>query len=118
MSQQAGTRTAPNGSTVTNETLGPQTVFGVTATGQRTTNIYPPGTYSQNDKEIVTVNERWIDPKTGVVILTKNSGLMVNSTISIPDYQEGDPDASLFQVPSGYTIIEETGPFTFTSPAH
>jgi hypothetical protein len=118
MAQQAGTRTGPNGSTVTIENLGQQIISGVTATGQRTTNIYPPGTYSQNDKEIVTVNERWIDPKTGVVILMKNAGLRVNTTDSIPDYQEGDPEASLFQIPSGYTIVDETGPFTFTAPVH
>jgi hypothetical protein len=118
MAQQAGTRTTPNGSTVTNENLGPETVSGVTATGQRTTTIYPPGTYNQNDKEIVTVNERWIDPKTGVVILTKNTGLTGNiATNSIPDYQEGDPDPSLFQIPAGYKIVDETGTFTFTAPA-
>jgi len=62
------------------------------------------------------VNERWIDPKTGVVILTKNTGLMINTTNSIPDYKEGDPDASLFQIPAGYKIVDETGPFTFAVP--
>jgi hypothetical protein len=48
----------------------------------------------------------------------KNAGLRVNTTDSIPDYQEGDPEASLFQIPSGYTIVDETGPFTFTASAH
>lgn len=116
IAQQAGTHTAPNGRTDTTENLGPQTVCGVTAIGQRQTTTYPPGTYNQNDKEIVTVNERWLDPKTGVIILTKNTGLMANiSTNTIPDYKEGDPDASLFQIPAGYKIVDETGPFTIAA---
>ena len=116
MVQQVSTRTAPNGSIITIESLGPETISGVTAIGQRTTNTNPPGTFNNNDKEIVQVNERWIDPKTGVVILTKNTGLM-NTTISMPDYKEGDPDPSLFQIPAGYKIVDETGPFTFPVPA-
>ena len=118
MTQQAGTRTTPRGATVTIENLSPQTISGVTATGQRTTTTYPPDTFNENDKEIVTVNEFWIDPKTGIAILIKNSGQPgANSVISIPDYQEGDPEASLFQIPSGYKIVDETGPFTFAVPA-
>ncbi|HVW07390.1 MAG TPA: hypothetical protein VHC90_02350 [Bryobacteraceae bacterium] len=114
--QPAGTRTAPNGSTTTVEDLGTQTISGVTATGQRETTTSPPGTLNQNDKPIVMVNERWIDPKTGVQILAKNTtfrGDMI--TISMPDYKEGDPDPALFQVPAGYKIVDETGPFTFTA---
>ncbi|HXE63597.1 MAG TPA: hypothetical protein VN519_08655 [Bryobacteraceae bacterium] len=115
MTQPAGKRTAPNGRTVTIEDLGTQVISGVTATGQRNTTTSPPGTYSQNDETIVTVNERWMDPKTGVVILTKNTGPRANTTISVPDYKEGDPDASLFQVPAGYKIVDEAGLFTFTA---
>jgi hypothetical protein len=113
--QPAGTRTGPNGRSVTIEDVGPQIIAGVTATGQRTTTTNPPGTFSQNVKTIVTVNERWMDPKTGVVILTKNIGLVANTTISMPDYKEGEPDASLFQAPAGYRIVDEAGLFTFTA---
>jgi hypothetical protein len=42
---------------------------------------------------------------------------MVNTMKSVADYKEGDPDASLFQIPPGYKIADETGPFTFTVPA-
>jgi len=117
--QPTGTRTAPNGRTDLIENIGPETISGVTATGQRTTTTYPPGSYNQNDKELVTVSERWIDPKTGITILTKNSGQLMRfaNTTSIADYKEGDPDASLFQVPAGYKTIEESGAFTFTTPA-
>jgi hypothetical protein len=54
---------------------------------------------------------------TGVVILRKNTGLRTSTTMSIPDYKEGDPDPSLFQIPAGYKIVDETGPFTFAVPA-
>ena len=118
IAQQAGKFAAPNGRTETVENLGPQTISGVTAIGQRQTATYPPGIYNQNDKEIVTVNERWFDPKTGVTILTKNTGLNANMvTNSMPDYEEGDPDASLFQIPAGYKIVDESGPFTIGTPA-
>lgn len=36
--------------------------------------------------------------------------------MSIPDYKPGDPDPSLFLIPSNYKIVDETGKFTFTIP--
>lgn len=108
------TRTAASGATFTIEDLGEKTISGVTVTGQRNTTTYPPGTFNDNDKTVVTANEQWIDPKTGIIVMTKNTGLMGESTLSMPDYKEGDPDPSLFQIPAGYKIVDETGPFTFT----
>ena len=91
MAQPACIRTAPDGRTAMIENLAPQIISGVIATGQRYTTKYPPGTFNNNDKEIVTVNERWMDPKTGVVILTKNTGLMANGTISFPIRKKAIP---------------------------
>jgi hypothetical protein len=117
MGQQPGTRTTPRGDTVSIENLGPETISGVSAVGQRTTDTYPPGAYNNNDKTIVIVNERWVDPKTGVMILTKNNGLMANITDSMPDYKEGDPDPTLFLIPASYKVVDETGKFSFSVPA-
>ncbi len=117
MAQQPGTRTTPRGNTETIENLGPETISGVSAVGQRTTDTYPPGTYNNNDKTIVMVNERWVDPKTGVMILTKNSGLRVDTTNSMSDYKEGDPDPTLFLIPASYKVVNETGKFSFSVPA-
>lgn len=116
MAQQAGTRTMPNGSTVAIENLPPQTISGIAAVGQRNTRTDPPGTYNGNDKTVVTVNERWIDPKTGIVIQTSNTGLRADTTTTMPDYKEGDPDPALFQIPAGYKVIDEPGKFSFDVP--
>jgi hypothetical protein len=116
--QPAGTHTMPGGVTHTIENLPSQNISGVTTNGQRDTTTYPPGTYNGNDKPVVIVNERWIDPKTGVTIQTTNTGLRANTTNSMPDYQEGDPDPALFQIPANYKAIEETAAFTFSASAN
>ena len=91
-------------------------MFGTTANGERTTQVFPPGTYMKNDKEVVQISEQWIDPGTGVVLMSNNIGPNGSNTLSIPDYKAGDPDPTLLQIPSDYKIVDETGKFTFTIP--
>lgn len=114
--QPVGTHPGPNGSTVADEDLGAQPMFGVSALGHKTTWTYPPGTYHANDKTVTNIDERWIDPNTGIVLLTKASGSNQNTTRSIPDYKAGDPDPALFQIPAEYKIVDETGKFSYTIP--
>jgi hypothetical protein len=114
--QPTGTRTLPNGIIVTDEDLGGQTISGVTAVGHRSTRTNPPGTYMGNDKPVVQVSEQWTDPKTGVVLISKNVGPNGATTRSIPDYQASDPDPTLFLIPSDYKIVDETGKFKFVIP--
>jgi hypothetical protein len=33
------------------------------------------------------------------------------------DFTAAEPDPTLFMIPAGYQIVDETGPFTITVPA-
>ena len=110
--QSIGTFTAPNGRVNLNEYLGRKLISGVTAVGHRSTQTSPPGTYMGNDKTVVQISETWVDPDTGVMLVSKNSGPNADTTMSIPDYKT-NPDPALFKIPEGYKIVDETGKFTF-----
>jgi hypothetical protein len=114
--QPAGTQTFPNGTVDVEEDLGEKTIYGVTAVGHRSTQTSPPGTRQGNDKAITSVVERWADPNTGITLLRKQSGSEGGSTSSIPDYKAGDPDPSVFQVPSDYKVVDEPSKFSFVIP--
>lgn len=108
------THTLPNGVTTTSEPLGTETMFGITVTGIRNTTTYPPGTYQNNDRQVTSVNEMWRSVQYQLVLLSKNSGVNGESTMSIQDFNPAPPDPALFQVPAGYQIVDEANEFTFT----
>ena len=112
--QPPGTHTFPDGTVDVEEDLPEKAIYGVTAAGHRSTQTNPPGTRQGNDKPIVSIVERWADPNTGVTLLQKQSGSEGGNTSTIPDYKAGDPDPTLFLIPSDYKVIDEAGKFTFT----
>ena len=109
-------RTMQNGTTMTNENLGTQTMFGINVTGQRNTMTYPVGTYQGNDAPVTTVTETWTATQWGLMIQSKNSGPESDSTTIMKDFTIDEPDPALFQVPAGYQIVDETGEFTISIP--
>ncbi len=86
------------------ESLGTQTIEGVQAEGTRSINTIPAGAIG-NDRPIEIIHERWYSPELQMVVL---SGLvdprMGETTLRLVNLSRGEPDASLFQVPSDYTI--------------
>jgi hypothetical protein len=60
------------------------------------------------------VSEVWIDPLTNVDVLRKSSNPSSDSTTTIQNYSNAEPDPALFQIPDGYQILDETGSFTIT----
>jgi len=115
MGWNAGTWTAANGRVIVDENLGSKLISSITAIGHRSTQTSPPGTYMGNDKAVVQITETWIDPQTGVQLVSKNSGPNGDTTRSIPDYNN-NPDPALFKIPGGYKIVDEAGTFTFAVP--
>jgi hypothetical protein len=90
-----------------NESLGTQTMEGITVVGRRTTMRFPPRT-AGSDREVVTTFEAWESPELGMMMLmTKNfdsrSGEL---TTRLANLSRAEPDPSLFVVPSDYTIEE------------
>jgi hypothetical protein len=89
---------------VTTSDLGNQTISGVTAQGKSVTHTIPAGAMG-NAQPIVSTSETWYSPDLQVIVLAKRSDpRMGQSTYSLTNVQRGEPAASLFQVPSDYTV--------------
>lgn len=98
---QATSDAAPNAKT---ESLGTRTIVGVAATGTRMTRTIPAGAIG-NDQDIVITQETWYSPDLQIVLQSiHNDPRYGGTTYSIRNLQRGEPDASLFQVPPGYTV--------------
>jgi hypothetical protein len=94
---------------VVRTSLGTQTINGMPAEGTRYTRTIPAGAIG-NEKAIVITTERWYSPELQIVVLSKRNDPRTGETITqLTNIQRGEPDASLFQVPSDYTL-KQGGP--------
>lgn len=92
--------------------LGTQTINGVPAQGTRITRTIPAGQIG-NEKPIVIVTETWYSPDLQTYVLRKTTNpLSGNTTFQLTNIQQGEPDPTLFQVPSDYTV-KQTRTFRF-----
>ena len=93
-------------------------VEGIPADGVRTTTTYPIGAMG-NDRPIVTTRETWFSPDLTVMVFSKTvdprSGESIQGLINI---SRAEPALSLFEVPSDYQLVDETGSFTITVTGH
>jgi len=96
-----------NAENVTTTSLGTQTINGVQAEGTRTTRTIPAGQIG-NANPIVITSERWYSPDLQTVVMSKRSDPFAGeTTFQLTNIQRQEPDASLFQVPSDYTVRPE-----------
>jgi hypothetical protein len=97
---------AADPSEVTTENLGNQTMEGVQVTGTRTTQTIAVGKIG-NDRPIVITTEVWTSPELKTTVYSKrNDPRMGEQTFKLTNIQRGEPDASLFTVPSDFKITE------------
>lgn len=102
--EAAGTRLDQD---VTTESLGTKTILGLPATGTRVTRTIPAGQIG-NAKPISVVTERWVSTDLQIPLtMTHTDPMMGTMTNTVTSVTRGDPDASLFQLPSDYKV--ETG---------
>lgn len=88
------------------EQLGKQTIEGVECEGTREVTTIPAGAIG-NERPIETVRERWFSPELNMVIMTKQSDPRFGeSSYRVTNISRAEPDDSLFQVPSDYTVKE------------
>jgi hypothetical protein len=88
------------------ETLAPQNIEGVWAEGTRITRTIPVGSIG-NDRELKIVSETWYSKDLQIVVLSKHSDPRTGeSSVRVTGIQRGEPDATLFQVPAGYKLVE------------
>jgi hypothetical protein len=79
------------------------------AEGTRITTTIPAGDIG-NEQPIQIVDERWYSPELQVVVMTRHSDPRFGeTTYRLTNIQRGEPSASLFQVPSDYTVKEVPG---------
>jgi hypothetical protein len=89
---------------VTKEQLGTKSINGIQAEGVRVTRTIPAGEMG-NEKPISVVTERWYSPDLQVAVMTVHTDPMMGTvTTKLSNVIQGAPDASLFQVPSDYTV--------------
>lgn len=98
--------TASNTSEPVEEDLGAQTMEGLSVTGKRITRTFQPNAAMGNDQPIKVVTEMWYSADLQMNILrhTDDPRLITTSTVKYTNVKRGEPDASLFQVPAGYTV--------------
>src|SRR6266851_9468698 len=93
----------PNANAKT-ESLGTQTIEGVNAEGTRTARTIPAGEMG-NEKPITIVSERWYSTDLQMDVRSAHSDPRFgDTTYTLTNIQRSEPDASLFVVPSDYTV--------------
>jgi hypothetical protein len=86
------------------ESLGKQVIEGVEAEGTRTTITVPEGEIG-NERPIQIISEKWYSPELQIHVLTKDSDPRFGeTTYRVINISRQEPDASLFQVPSGFKL--------------
>jgi hypothetical protein len=90
------------------EDLGVRTIAGFEAKGTRTTDIIPMGDVG-NDRPLTIVTESWRSTLYHVSLLNiSNDPRTGKRTDEVTEFQPGEPDPGLFQIPSGYTTREHS----------
>ena len=90
------------------ESLGSREIVGVEAQGKRSTYVIPAGQFG-NERPLSIVNESWSSAELHVVLETRHSDPRFGETrFRLTEFQQGEPDRALFEVPAGYVV--EDGP--------
>ncbi|MEW5983000.1 MAG: hypothetical protein AB1806_11615 [Acidobacteriota bacterium] len=84
--------------------LGVRSFDGVEARGSRTTTVIPAGAIG-NVLPITITSEEWTSPELKVLVMTRHADPRTGeTTYRLSGISRAEPDASLFEVPAGYTI--------------
>ena len=90
------------------ESLGKQVIEGVEAEGTRSTVTIAAGEIG-NERAIEIVSERWYSPELQTVVMTRHSDPRFGeTTYKLTNINRTEPDHSLFELPAGYTLKEDT----------
>ncbi len=101
----AGAPTPPLGKSVQEQPLGTKSINGIQAEGVRVTRTIAAGEIG-NAKPIEVVTERWYSSDLQLPVLISHTDPMMGTvTTTLTNVVRGDPDASLFQLPSDYKVV-------------
>ena len=93
--------------TYVHENLGENTVAGLPTVGMRDTTTLNPGIIG-NDRPVSIVREFWYSQKLGINLLSSLSdGRYGTQRFKATELTQGEPEPSLFEMPTGYTMVEQ-----------
>jgi|SRR5579859_44744 len=89
------------------ENLGTQMIAGLETVGTRETRLIETAAIG-NEAPILEKREFWYSPRLGVNLITRRDDprFSTQQNFEVSDLTLGEPDAKLFEVPSGYKIID------------
>lgn len=97
-----------NGAKPTVQSLGSQTVNGVVADGTLTTFVIPAGREGNNEPLTIT-RQTWRSTDLQLVVQSVDTDPRSGTTtMNVSNIQRGEPQASLFQPPAGYSVQQVT----------
>jgi hypothetical protein len=86
------------------ESLGTKTIDSISVTGTRTTSTIRAHAIG-NDRDIAIVRDTWYAPDLRLVVQSsQNDPRFGKTTYTLTNIERNEPDATLFQVPAGYTV--------------
>jgi TonB family protein len=104
------TVTNPLAPAIQKEDMGINFLDGLQLTGIRETRTYPPGSIG-NDQPVAITNEYWYSPDLHLNISVKRTDPRFGiQTLQLTGIRREEPDASLFEVPPDYKLVNENGP--------
>ncbi|HTP85981.1 MAG TPA: hypothetical protein VMJ34_03500 [Bryobacteraceae bacterium] len=87
------------------EDLGPTTVNGRAATATKITRTVPAGSIG-NQQPIVSTRTVWMSPELKVPLqIISEDPRWGTSTVTLQNIVQAEPDPVLFQIPSGYAVV-------------
>jgi hypothetical protein len=105
------------GASSESEDLGKQSIGGVETAGTRETTVIPANTIG-NNSPLISKREFWYSPQLGVNLISKlQHPLSGTQNFEVSDITLGEPDAKLFEVPSGSRILDLRQPREISSPS-
>jgi hypothetical protein len=88
------------------ESLGKESVAGLSADGTRTTTTIPANAIG-NDRPLDIVRERWYSPDLQIVLRSTQTDPRFGETAyEVTKLDKGEPAPSLFEIPSDYKVTE------------
>ena len=98
------------------EALGGQSIGGLETVGTRETMVIPTGAIG-NNSPLLAKREFWYSPQLGVNLISKRQDPRFGSqNFEVADIALGEPDAKLFEVPSGSKILDLRKPPEISAP--
>jgi len=91
---------------ISSETLGNRQILGLRAEGTRQTMTIPAGVFG-NVGALQVMTERWYSPDLKIVLESRRSDPRLGDVAyQVTSLVRGEPDATLFAIPSDYTTVD------------